>query len=655
MTLLYQLFGTSLFVLKHYVALAILLLPAWAVGRRLLRRVPFPSEPERHVVAIAVGLGSLATALMCLALLHLFRPGWILGLALASQIFAWTSWRDAPGMLRRWLSSEVDGRTVLLVVGLALLGAPLLVLPLYPPFDVDAVVFHLPFARAIAESHTITFFEDLRYPVAPALMEIQHAVALDFGDHLLPAQLHFSYLILVALLLYAWGRGEGRTRSGLWAALLWLGTPVAVYAGVAARVDCALAFFATATLYSLVRHRRSREPAWLYLAGACAGFSAASDYHGLFFLGVFLARTIFVAIRGRRRRASFATVALAFLVALPFYGYVVAYTGNPVFPFATKAFGISQWAYELEDAPLLDAGDPRRLSAEEIRTALPGDGPGRLVLGARGVGTLARDGLALFMGPSPFGKRTISPLFALLLPFALGGMFLSTETGALLITFGLFFVVWDTTGRDPGHLLAAIPILALASSRGLDRLLAWISRFNRSGGRLAAVLATMVLATTTATVSAQITWSQGELPVGKAARQAFVKQRFPVYPAIRFIDRRLGAVRTYAISLDPPRFYARGELLGGRLGPHRFRNAIALRDDLHRLAEWLRSLDAEALLVPTARQAVAGSSGRYPMPEPEHLPTAFELVYQDEDAAVYRLRTEGRAGSSGDSRGAGGR
>lgn len=640
-----HLFDIPLFVLEHYLLLGLLVAPAWALGRRLLRGVPFPSHLEANILAVPIGLGSLAVGLMCLALVGLFRPIWIVGLVASTQIVAWSSWRRELPRLRSWLATGIRRRSLLVVAALALVIAPLVVLPLYPPNEFDAVMFHLPFADAIVDNHGIEFFEDLRYPVFPALVEIQFAAALLFGNDLMPALVHFLYTGLVALLLFAWGRRKGRHRAGLWAALLWLGSPVVVYNGTAGYVDCAVALFATALIYALAQHFRSRDASWLYVAAACAGFAAATKYHGLFFAALFGGWAIFSALRERRWRPPLVATGVLVLVISPFYGYIVGHTGNPIFPFAPDVFGVSQWAYELKNAPYpVEAGDPLDLTEEEIRAMLPKYEEKRLGFKARSVPKFARKALEFFTEAYPFGGRPVSPFFLVLLPFALGMALVSAEARVLLLIFGGYFAVWNTTGRDPRYMLAVLPLLALLSARGLDRSVSWVSRWTRPGSRAASALVTVVFAATTATIAAETVWTHRTLPTDQEERARYLTRRFSVYPAIRFLNEEIGEARVYGVFTENLRHYARGALLGDWLGPQRFRHVVVLRHDLPGLASWLRSLGVEYLLLPDLEHWRPNRLQQYPLPRPELLPTVFEPVYENEAATIYRLRAQAESG-----------
>src|SRR5262249_44797932 len=103
-----------------------------------------------------VGVGLLGTGLLGLGPLALVRPGVLAGLIALVHLAAgrWW-WRWARGA---WLAARRLDRRGIAAAGAAVAGlAPLLVLALYPPTGYDATVYHLPYARAFAETHAVPF------------------------------------------------------------------------------------------------------------------------------------------------------------------------------------------------------------------------------------------------------------------------------------------------------------------------------------------------------------------------------------------------------------------------------------------------------------------------------------------------------------------
>src|SRR5262249_28464309 len=139
--------------------------------------------------------------------------------------------------------------------------------------------------------------------------------------------------------------GRVSAPARLWAAALWLGTPHVVWMASAAYVDLGLALQATAAIYAWTRAREQSHggAAWWAVAGACAGFAAATKYLGLFFVAGGLVAALSAAWRGRRLVPLLAFGAAAAGASGPWYLRLVLETGNPLFPFYSRWFGGAIW------------------------------------------------------------------------------------------------------------------------------------------------------------------------------------------------------------------------------------------------------------------------------------------------------------------------
>ncbi|MFL6292475.1 MAG: hypothetical protein ACJ759_16400, partial [Thermoanaerobaculia bacterium] len=146
--------------------LALLAVTAWLAGRLATRRWIAMEGLERLAVPAALGLSLLAHALFALAALGLLTRSALILLVAAIHLLGIPVWRqELAGMRWRW-------RTVL---GVLLAVAPVFVLALYPPTGFDETLYHLPFARAFAETGAVPFLPELRVPVFPPLNELLFA------------------------------------------------------------------------------------------------------------------------------------------------------------------------------------------------------------------------------------------------------------------------------------------------------------------------------------------------------------------------------------------------------------------------------------------------------------------------------------------------
>src|SRR5262249_20877625 len=159
--------------------------------------------------------------------------------------------------------------------------------------------------------HAVPFLEDVHPPIFPQLQEVLFAVGLMLGPDVVSHLLQLASTALVAGLLLAWQPRPWPAR--LWAAALWLGTPHVVWMSTAAYVDLGMALQVTAAVYAWTRAQEESvsTTGWWMVAGAAAGFAAASKYLGLFFVAAGLGSALFTAVRRRRIAPALAFAAAA--------------------------------------------------------------------------------------------------------------------------------------------------------------------------------------------------------------------------------------------------------------------------------------------------------------------------------------------------------
>lgn len=627
----------AVFVLAQYAVPLLVIAVAWALGSELTRRVSYRSELEAHVLSTTCGLGALATGLFFLAILGVFRHLWVVAFLLSMLVVSRRSWGEVPAILRRWLAARHSTAAVVLVVLVALAAGPLAVLPLYPPTEFDATMFHLPFSESIVRGQQLDFFSDLRYPVLPALQHVLYALGLVLGSDVTPAVLHTAALVLLALLLFAWGRDLSSSRAGLWAALLWLTTPVAVWTATAAYVDCALALFVVAALLCLVRYARRREAAWLLLGAAFAAFGAGTKYHGLFFVTVFVLTAAALTLREGRPKRALLAASLAALLMLPWYGYVTYYTYNPVFPFLPQVFGWSPWAFELQYQEA--DGPPQYLQDEAGLGAVAGK-LGRNVRRSDNLRVLALP-VNLFLHPERFSGRSASPLYALT-PFLIIGLAVRRRhalfLGGVAAVYGF---LWAHSALDMRYLLPVLPLAALLGAEGLDRLLRWRpGSLPRWPGFGIGVAVTLVLVGSLMVTTARIAFGFGSLPTYREARLDFVQSRHRALGAIRAHNRLSPrGSRVYGLFCENLRHYSKRKLIGEWNGENRFVRVFRHLDDPAELHARLRAMPVGYLVLPDTERWRKGRLENVDIPSASELDSHFELLYSDPWASLYRLRT----------------
>lgn len=457
----------------------------------------------------------------------------------------------------------------------ALVVIPIVVLALYPPTGFDETLYHLPLVRAMAHDG-LRFHADLRFPVFPLLAELLALPPYLLGGAIATHAIPLLATLLTAALLVRWARFRG-IRPELLPAAAFLGMPIVVHLGTSLYVEAVLTLCITAGFYFLDRGIAPlSEPARglssrssLVLAGLFLGAACDTKYLALYFAGI----AALSLIRSRR----FIPFALGFLMAaLPMYGWLVAQTGNPLFPY----FGANLWSPGLPPSvpPLERVIDLVRIPWDVI---------------------FARDRMNL---QPPF-----TPLFGLAL---IGTIARRRWRWAILG----YLVIFTFLPRDARYLVPLLPLVFIEAATLLPPLPRWL-------GAAACIVA---IVTGPAYAIYRIA-RQGPLPLTATQQTAYLTRRVPGYRAVQ----HAGTSRTYACRGEELQYYARGPFLGDHVGPYSYARVLGQGRDARRMHASLAALHIDTLLV--ARQTCT----HLPLPA-----RGFTLIYEDEAAQLWRVDRE---------------
>jgi 4-amino-4-deoxy-L-arabinose transferase-like glycosyltransferase len=334
-------------LLDIFVAGSILFVGA-ALGDRICRwlGVRFEHAGETLVWSTSIGLGAIAFGVLGIGLL-----GWLAGWAIVSLLVvcALVSLSSFPAIGQAVASLKTVARPG---KGLSVYLAGMLLLTLLatltPPLDWDGLFYHLTIPRLYIEQGRIAPVTDMPHQHFPGLMEMLYTAALLLKGEAAAKLLHLAYLLLLGGGVYLLAQRCLRVGDGWLAVTAFASMPMVFVLGNWAYNDLALAFYQVAALYALFCWFRGKPAPWLGLSGAFCGLAM-----GLKYTSFVCPLTIVVLIcwhLARERapwpawwRALLAFGGTAALVAAPWYVRNLAFTGNPVYPFAYGLFGGAGW------------------------------------------------------------------------------------------------------------------------------------------------------------------------------------------------------------------------------------------------------------------------------------------------------------------------
>jgi hypothetical protein len=581
-----------MFAAAHYAALAVFIAACWGYGRAVLVRLGTP--PRRDVwletgMAIATGIGLFICAFQAIAI-----AGWLTrGVVIAAVVIGVAA---AVPQLPAWLQ-QVRAREVtpplswlerVGLISLALVALPTLAAPLAPPAAFDELMYHLPYAREVANSGALGIHEWLRYPWFPYNYNLLYAAALQLGDDVLPHFLSALAGWVSVWIVYRLGLIHVNRVAACVAAAIWLG--IGDYNS--ALVDVSVALFILAACAALWWWREApprRGAHWLALAAFFLGIAAGSKYQALTVLPLL---GLFVLWFERRPRV-LAIALVCFLVPCVYwYARNAIMTGDPFNPIGARVFGFTNWNAE-----------DYRLQLQDVRDHA---NPPNLLIWA-----------------------------VLAVPFSAHWKH-SAALRAAFVFCVYSLIVWSLTSRYPRYLMLAFPILALTSAVGwqtlFGRTAARLRRampirersgaLDRAGRWLAVVLLVAGLGVTFHLTRQKVL----QIATTQAEREAFLRTHVPGYAVMNYL-REHATGRVYQIALIEATYYGPVPVWGDAIGPWRYSDFIVLPPA--EFARKLSNLGFEAI-------AVSGATAPRLEAQPgfhDH----FTLMYEMDNARAYRI------------------
>jgi hypothetical protein len=594
----------AVFLLTAFGSIALVFAAATLTGRAALAQFDIRSGAERMALSGALGLGLFGTVFYLAGLARLFDP------VTAVTVLALGTWLG----FRRGASTASFPREALAI---ALLALPLLILSLYPPTAWDATMYHLPLARATARYHGVPWRPEIRHSFFPQLQETLFALPLLFsspGLRATPAAISVIMMALVALLLFDLGCRARGTRTGLWAALLWMSSPLAIDLGTSALVEMGVALFATAAVAAYLRWREDGAVRWLALAGALSGFAAATKYSGLSSVAVVGISIVVSRKRSLRGLAAFCASAAAVLG--PWYARTWILTGNPLYGFAGSLFGVGHGPYSPSELVWYRAQYPGLL------TALSSNAPA--LLASRAAGLLAHLlGLSLPI-PTAVLIAVVGALAVVAATNRLARAILALAAAQGILLFRGF--------EGARFLFSIVPLLFLLAGVALSRLVELLPpRFSR----IISAVGSIWLAAPGLCLALSLLAQRGPLPTSVAAGDKYLE---PIagYAAIEELNHREGnRAVAYGLCTERLVYYADGALVGDWIGPWRFSRVASRLGSPSELARELNAMGARYLLL---RKHFLPPLAPTSWKEPPGFDVKFEKVFEDSVAVLYELR-----------------
>jgi hypothetical protein len=399
------------------------------------------SRLESICLGYAVGAALLSTFTLAIGSLWIARRGVFLAIAALAAI---TCWRLAP-WVRSLKPARLDSVPVffrwLFLAAYVVYGAFYFRHALAPEISPDGGTYHLGLVNLWNHAHGLPRIVDM-YAAMPQGVEMLYLFAFSIGRHSAAALMHFSFLMLLPLLMLLYGVRFGFPRGGAAvAALIVFATPLVGWDGSVAYNDVALAAVAFAAVYLLRIWLWRQDTGTLAACCLLAGFCFAIKYTGVFVLLFVVAAALWKTKFALSRPAATIALAAMALAAAPYLVRNWVWLGNPIAFFGNSIFPNPNFHVSFEHSVIEGQVHLNGITWKEI--------PKELTLGG------------------PKLTENLGPIY-LLAPVALVGV-VWPESRFLLIA-GLAVGCDYAENKGARFLLPVLPFLALAMAFVISRL-----------------------------------------------------------------------------------------------------------------------------------------------------------------------------------------
>ncbi len=641
----------------------------WATGIWLLRVLRIAATDMAFTTIL--GMGTLGTLFVWLLILGQFTTPVVLTLLVATTgagiATHWTIARNR-GIVDAPEPPPTETSRDRLDVVLRVATTAVIVLAMFSCLDpfrgFDFRAYQYPMAAGYAESGGWLWFETLRFPTFPPLMNLWFATAILLGRELAPvlAQLLAVLpLFLVAGLLTRWAKELGASLPIL-AAALFIGSPLVMWAGTYGFVDVAMTAFTTGAVFALHRFDSAASASdweadhlplkWLVVCGVLVGSAMNVKYLGGFYAPFCATWLIvsFCAARLRLRQAAISTAApqlralisslLAFggpalATAAPWYLKTWIATGNPVFPFLQSVFGSSSlWVWRLRG--LVDGSQNGLKDLANYQLRWDSYNPWLLPIAVIALAICLRAGWRVAIRTARPAKRPRGTSRPVLIELAAMSYFLA------------MFVI----GTDRRYLLPAIALLSLLGAVYATPVLDWTRSQLLKADRPSAVggLARRIASRVAVPLLVAGAFSalglgflghklseRSSLPPTPAGYEAYLLEHVRGLKALRWIQANENPGVLYRLGLaDLAAFTDNQRIIGDVMGQYSYSQLLGPLTDIRQIPGALHEWGVDLVIAEACSNSVSGRVGTHLGTGPTSA-SADDLL-TDDDRAMQRRK-----------------
>lgn len=216
-----------------------------------------------------------------------------------------------------------------------------------PETSFDALWYHLTLPKLYILGHSIFHIPGnlLFYSVMPKLTEMLYIPLLMFGNESGAKLVHFTFGILILIVIYKISNKYLSKNLSLLAAIIFYSNLVVGWESITAYIDLARTFFEALALWGFLKWTENKQRKWLTISGIMLGLAISAKVIALESIFIFIPLFGYLYLVNKEKIQYLINNVSTFLffsllIPLPWFTFAFISTGNPLYPFFSRSIDI---------------------------------------------------------------------------------------------------------------------------------------------------------------------------------------------------------------------------------------------------------------------------------------------------------------------------
>lgn len=428
------------------------------------------------------------------------------------------------------------------------------ILNLTPPISRDALIHHLAVPKLWLKHGGFYEIPWADYSYYPMNINLLYLVCLYFKNDIAPKFIHLGFGLGTGWLIYIYLKQRYDRKWGLLGMVIFITTPIVVWLSTSAYIDLGMTFFSTAGLLAFIKwcDLEFKQIKWLLISSICMGLAIGSKYNALIALLILNLMVMYGYAHYTKRQLTAVKyglifLAVAVLIASPWYLKNLLQTGNPFYPLFNSIFQSINHTPVQEILHNEAAQKIGSLGFFQMREVMYGESFWETLLIPLRMFFQGEDNSYRYF------QGILNPILILFLPFIL----LNKENKKdkfLFILFSVFFIImaYFLTEKQVRYILPVLPFLSIIAVMGIKNLDDKLKpetcfsflRFRKRSGALSRIL---LFAAVAILLTFNLSYLKNRVDIIKPfpyifnqeSRDDFLRRHLLHYDAVKYINANL--------------------------------------------------------------------------------------------------------------------